>query len=188
MIHEDIQLYLDQAEEDMGKAIHHLTVEMAKIRAGKANTAVLDGFKVDYYGTPTPLNQVAGLSTSDARTMVIQPWEKSMLQPIEKAIIVANLGLTPSNDGTVIRIHVPPLTEERRRELVKRTRNEGETAKVAVRNIRRDANEAIKKLQKDGVPEDMVKEGETRVQQLTDKQIVRIDELLQVKEKEIMTV
>jgi len=118
MIHEDIQLYLDQAEEDMGKAIHHLTIEMAKIRAGKANTAVLDGIKVDYYGNPTPLNQVAGLSTSDARTMVIQPWEKSMLQPIEKAIIIANLGLTPSNDGSVIRIHVPPLTEERRRELV----------------------------------------------------------------------
>ena len=172
----------------MGKAIHHLTIEMAKIRAGKANTAVLDGIKVDYYGNSTPLNQVAGLSTSDARTMVIQPWEKSMLQPIEKAIIIANLGLTPSNDGTVIRIHVPPLTEERRRELVKRTRNEGETAKVAVRNIRRDAKEAIKKLQKEGVPEDMVKEGGTRVQQVTDKQIARIDELLVVKEKEIMTV
>ncbi|MBM3919068.1 MAG: ribosome recycling factor [Sphingomonadales bacterium] len=187
-MHEDIQLYLDQAEEDMSKVIHHLQIEMAKIRAGKANTAVLDGVKVDYYGNPMPLNQIAGLSTSDARTMVIQPWEKSMLQPIEKAIISANLGLTPSNDGTVIRIHVPPLTEERRRELVKRTRNEGETAKVAVRNIRREANEVIKKLQKDGVPEDMVKEGEMRVQKLTDKQIVCIDELLMVKEKDIMTV
>lgn len=187
-MNEEVQFYIDEANEGMDRAIQHLQIELAKIRAGKANVAMVDGVKVEYYGALTPLNQVASVNTSDARTIVIQPWEKSALAAIEKAIINANLGLTPSNDGTMIRINVPPLTEERRKELVKRTRGEGENAKVAVRNIRRDANESIKKLQKDGVPEDMVKDGEGLVQQLTDKMIAKVDELLSVKEKEIMTV
>jgi ribosome recycling factor len=187
-MNEEVQFYIDEAQEGMEKAIQHLQIELAKIRAGKANTAMLDGIKAEYYGALTPLNQIASVNTPDARTLVIQPWEKAALSAIEKAIINSNLGLNPSNDGTMIRINVPPLTEERRRELVKRTKGEGETAKVSVRNIRRDANESIKKLQKDGVPEDMVKDGEGRVQQLTDKFIARVDEVLAVKEKEIMTV
>jgi ribosome recycling factor len=187
-MNEEVQFYIEEAQEGMEKAIGHLQSELGKIRAGKASTAMLDGVRVDYYGAPTPLNQLASVNTSDARTLVITPWEKSALSAIERAIINANLGLNPSNDGTLIRINVPPLTEERRRELVKRTKAEGENAKVAVRNIRRDANEAIKKLQKDGVPEDMVKDGEGKVQQITDKMIAKVDELLVVKEKEIMTV
>lgn len=187
-MNEEVQFYIDEAQEGMDKAIHHLQVELAKIRAGKASTAMLDGIRAEYYGALTPLAQIASVNTPDARTLVIQPWEKSALSAIEKAIINSNLGLNPSNDGTMIRINVPPLTEERRRELVKRTKGEGETAKVSVRNIRRDANEAIKKLQKDGVPEDMVKDGEAKVQQITDKYIAKVDEVLAQKEKEIMTV
>lgn len=187
-MNEEVQFYIEEAQEGMDKAIGHLQSELGKIRAGKASTAMLDGVKVEYYGAPTPLHQLASVNTTDARTLVITPWEKSALSAIERAIINANLGLNPSNDGTLIRINVPPLTEERRRELVKRTKAEGENAKVAVRNIRRDANEAIKKLQKDGVPEDMVKDGEGKVQQITDKMITRVDELLAIKEKEIMTV
>lgn len=187
-MNEEVQFYIEEAQEGMEKAIGHLQSELGKIRAGKASTAMLDGVKVEYYGAPTPLNQLASVNTSDARTLVITPWEKSALSAIERAIINANLGLNPSNDGTLIRINVPPLTEERRRDLVKRTKAEGESAKVAIRNIRRDANEAIKKLQKDGVPEDMVKDGEGKVQQVTDKMIAKVDELLTVKEKEIMTV
>ncbi|MFN3528663.1 MAG: ribosome recycling factor [Bacteroidia bacterium] len=187
-MNEEIQFYIDEAQEGMEKALNHLQLELSKIRAGKANAAMLDGVKAEYYGAPTPLNQLASVNTTDARTIVVTPWEKSALSAIERAIINANLGLTPSNDGTLIRINVPPLTEERRRDLVKRTKAEGESAKVAVRNIRRDANEAIKKLQKEGVPEDMVKDGEGKVQQLTDKMITKVDELLVVKEKEIMTV
>jgi ribosome recycling factor len=185
---EEVQFYIDEAQEGMDKAIHHLQVELAKIRAGKASTAMLDGIRAEYYGALTPLSQIASVNTPDPRTLVIQPWEKSALNAIEKAIINSNLGLNPSNDGTMIRINVPPLTEERRRDLVKRTKGEGETAKVSVRNIRRDANEAIKKLQKDGVPEDMVKDGEAKVQQITDKFIAKVDEVLAQKEKEIMTV
>lgn len=187
-MNEEVQFYIDEAQEGMDKAIHHLQVELAKIRAGKASTAMLDGIRAEYYGALTPLSQIASVNTPDPRTLVIQPWEKSALNAIEKAIINSNLGLNPSNDGTMIRINVPPLTEERRRDLVKRTKGEGETAKVSVRNIRRDANEAIKKLQKDGVPEDMVKDGEAKVQQITDKFIAKVDEVLAQKEKEIMTV
>jgi ribosome recycling factor len=187
-MNEEVQFYIDEAQEGMEKALGHLQLELSKIRAGKASASMLDGVKAEYYGAPTPLNQLASVNTTDARTLVITPWEKSALSAIERAIINANLGLNPSNDGTLIRINVPPLTEERRRELVKRTKGEGENAKVAIRNIRRDANEAIKKLQKEGVPEDMVKDGETKVQQLTDKMIAKVDELLVVKEKEIMTV
>jgi ribosome recycling factor len=187
-MNEEVQFYIDEAQEGMDKAIHHLQVELAKIRAGKASTAMLEGIRAEYYGALTPLSQIASVNTPDPRTLVIQPWEKSALNAIEKAIINSNLGLNPSNDGTMIRINVPPLTEERRRDLVKRTKGEGETAKVSVRNIRRDANEAIKKLQKDGVPEDMVKDGEAKVQQITDKYIAKVDEVLAQKEKEIMTV
>jgi ribosome recycling factor len=187
-MNEEVQLYIDDAKESMEKAINHLQLELSKLRAGKASPAMVEGVKVDYYGAPTPLMQVANVSTSDARTISIQPWEKNMIGPIEKAIINANLGLTPSNDGIIIRINIPPLTEERRRELVKKTKGEGENGKVSIRNIRRDANESIKKLQKDGLPEDAAKDAEAKIQQLTDKFIARVDEVLAGKEKEIMTV
>ncbi len=187
-MNEEVQFYIDDAKESMEKAIHHLQVELSKLRAGKASPAMVDSVKVDYYGSPTPLSQVANVSTSDARTISIQPWEKNLIGAIEKAIINSNLGLNPSNDGMVIRINIPPLTEERRRDLVKKTKGEGESGKVSIRNIRRDANEAIKKLQKDGLPEDVAKDGEAKIQQLTDKFIARVDEVLAVKEKEIMTV
>jgi len=187
-MNEEVQFYIDEATESMDKAIHHLQVELSKLRAGKASPAMVDSVKVDYYGAPTPLSQVANVSTSDARTISIQPWEKNIIGAIEKAIINSNLGLNPSNDGVIIRINIPPLTEDRRRDLVKRTKGEGENAKISIRNIRRDANESIKKLQKDGLPEDMAKDGEAKIQQVTDKFISRVDEVLAVKEKEIMTV
>src|SRR6476646_10677029 len=151
---EEVLLTLELAEDSMKKAINHLEAELTKIRAGKANPQMLDGIVVDYYGSPTPLNQVANISVADVRTLTIQPWEKNMLQPIEKAIIGANIGVTPQNDGTIIRLFLPPLTEERRKELVKRVHGEGEHSRVAIRNIRRDSIEAIKKLQKDGLSED----------------------------------
>ena len=145
----------------MKKAINHLEAELIKIRAGKANPQMLDGIVVDYYGSPMPINQVANISVMDARTLSIQPWEKNMLQPIERAIIAANIGINPQNDGTIIRLFFPPLTEERRKELVKRCQAEGEHSKVAIRNIRRDAIEHIKKLQKNGLSEDAAKDAET---------------------------
>jgi ribosome recycling factor len=172
----------------MKRAIGHLEVEISKIRAGKATPQIVDGIYVDYYGNATPLNQVANVTVADARTLMIQPWEKNMLQPIEKAIMAANIGLNPQNDGTFIRLFLPPLTEERRKELVKRVFNEGEHAKVAIRNIRRDHLEAIKKLQKDGLSEDIAKDGEARLQVITDKHIVQVDQHCKDKEKEIMTV
>ena len=145
---EDVSITLELAEDSMKKAINHLEVELGKIRAGKANPQMLDGIVVDYYGTPTPINQVGNISVMDARTLTIQPWEKNMLQPIERAIINSNIGINPQNDGNIIRLFLPPLTEERRRELVKRSQGEGEHSKVAIRNIRRDAIENIKKAQK----------------------------------------
>lgn len=172
----------------MQKAITHLETSLVKIRAGKANPQMLDGIAVDYYGSSMPINQVANISVMDARTLSIQPWEKNMLQPIERAIIAANIGITPQNDGSLIRLFLPPLTEERRRELVKRCQGEGEHSKVAVRNIRRDAIEAIKKLQKNGMSEDAAKDAETEVQQITDKYIAVVDKHLSLKEKEIMAV
>jgi ribosome recycling factor len=176
------------AEDHMQKAITHLETELVKIRAGKANPQMLDGIVVDYYGSPMPINQVANISVMDARTLSIQPWEKNMLQPIEKAIIAANIGINPQSDGNLIRIFLPPLTEERRKELVKRCHGEGEHSKVAIRNIRRDAIEAIKKLQKNGLSEDASKDAETNVQQVTDKFIALVDKHLTSKEKEIMSV
>lgn len=172
----------------MQKAISHLEVELTKIRAGKANPQIVDGIMVDYYGAPTALNQVANVSVADARTLTIQPWEKNMLQPIERAIIAANIGLNPQNDGVIIRLFLPPLTEERRKELVKRVNGEGEHAKVAIRNIRRDAIEAIKKLQKDGLSEDTAKDAEADVQELTDKYIAGVDKHCVAKDKEIMAI
>jgi len=185
---DDLTLIMDDATESMDKAIKHLEVELTKIRAGKANPQILDGITVDYYGSSTPLNQVANVSVADARTLTIQPWEKNMIQPIERAIIAANIGINPQNDGQMIRLFLPPLTEERRKELVKRSAGEGEHAKVGIRNIRRDAIEAIKKLQKDGLSEDTAKDTEAEVQQLTDKYIVLVDKHLATKEKEIMAI
>jgi ribosome recycling factor len=185
---EDTPTIIVQADEQMKKAIGHLEAELIKIRAGKANPQMLDGIVVDYYGSPMPINQVANISALDARTLSIQPWEKNMLQPIERAIIAANIGMNPQNDGSLIRIFLPPLTEERRRELVKRCQGEGEHSKVAIRNIRRDAIEGIKKLQKNGLSEDAAKDAETEVQQVTDKYIAGVEKHLAAKEKEIMSV
>ncbi len=176
------------ARSHMDKAIDHCDNELQKIRAGKASPAMLDDIVVEYYGTPTPLNQVSSVNTPDARTIVVQPWEKSLLNQIEKAIKEANLGVNPQNDGVIIRINVPPLTEERRRELAKKARAEAETGKVAVRNIRKDANEKIRKLKTDGVSEDEMKAGEAEVQKLTDTYIIKVDHLSEAKEKDIMTV
>lgn len=172
----------------MHKAINHLETALIKIRAGKATPQMLDGIVVDYYGSPLPINQVANISVMDARTLSIQPWEKNMLQPIERAIIGANIGVTPQNDGSLIRIFLPPLTEERRKELVKKCQAEGEHSKVAIRNIRRDAIEGIKKLQKNGLSEDAAKDAEAEVQQVTDKFITTVDKHLASKEKEIMAI
>ncbi len=172
----------------MKKAINHLEAELIKIRAGKANPQMLDGIMVDYYGSPMPINQVANISVMDARTLSIQPWEKNMLQPIERAIIAANIGINPQNDGSFIRIFLPPLTEERRKELVKKCQGEGEHSKVAIRSIRRDAIEHIKKLEKNGLSEDAAKDAEDEVQQVTDKFTVVVEKHLAAKEKEIMSI
>ena len=179
---------IDDVSVQMNKAISHLELELGKIRAGKASPQIVDGIHVDYYGAPTALNQVANVSVTDARTITIQPWEKKMIGPIEKAILQSNIGLTPQNDGNTIRLFMPPLTEERRKELVKRVLAEGEHAKVAVRNIRRDCIEQVKKLQKDGLSEDAAKGGETRIQAVTDKFITLVDQHCKDKDKEIMTV
>jgi ribosome recycling factor len=185
---EDISHIISSADDHMKKAIDHLEVELAKIRAGKANPQILDGIVVDYYGSPMPINQVGNVSVMDARTLSIQPWEKNMLQPIERAITAANIGINPQNDGNTIRLFLPPLTEERRKELVKRCQNEGEHTRVAIRNIRRDAIEHIKKLQKNGLSEDIAKDAENDVQELTKKFISAVDKHLGSKEKEIMAV
>jgi len=176
------------ADEHMKKAIDHLETELIKIRAGKANPQMVDGITIDYYGSPMPLNQVSNVSVMDARTISIQPWEKNMLQPIEKAIMQANIGITPQNDGNTIRLFLPPLTEERRKELVKKCQAEGEHCRIAIRNIRRDAIEHIKKLQKNGLSEDATKDAEANVQATTDKYIAVVEKHLATKEKEIMVV
>jgi ribosome recycling factor len=185
---EDLEFILEETRDNMKKALDHLETELIKIRAGKANPQMLEGLTVDYYGSPTVLNQVSNVSVMDARTLTIQPWEKNMLQPIERAIINANLGVTPQNDGHIIRLFMPPLTEERRREFVKRAGGEGEQSRVAIRNMRRDAIEQIKKLQKDGLSEDEAKDAEKEIQDITDKHISLVEKHLQAKEKEIMSV
>lgn len=183
-----VESIISNTAQLMRKAIQHLELELSRVRAGKANPQILDGIVVDYYGNPTPIAQVANIATPDARTITLQPWEKNMLQPIERAIIASNIGLNPSNDGNIIRLFLPPLTEERRKELVKRVNGEGEQAKVAIRSIRRDGIESIKKMQKDGLSEDAAKDGEADIQAITDKEIIAIDGVCKDKEKEIMTV
>lgn len=185
---EEISKIISDTEMFMQKALNHLEAELVKIRAGKANPNMLDGIMADYYGNPTAINQIANISALDARTISVQPWEKNMLAPIERAITMANIGINPQNDGNIIRLFLPPLTEERRKELVKRCNAEGEHAKVSMRNIRRDTIESVKKLQKDGLSEDLCKDAEKEAQDLTDKYIVLIEKHLEAKEKEIMVV
>ncbi|OJV22255.1 MAG: ribosome recycling factor [Bacteroidetes bacterium 41-46] len=179
---------IEAAREKMQKALLHLEEELKTYRAGKANPAVFNNVMVDYYGSPTPVPQVASITTPDAKTMLIQPWDKKMIPMIEKAIMVANIGFTPSNNGEHVRINVPPLTEERRKDLVKRVKVEGENAKISVRNARRDGVELLKKYQKEGLPEDVAKDGEATIQKETDSFNKKIDEILAIKEKEILTV
>ena len=187
-MNEFIKMELDDAKSSKEKALAHTDIEFTKIRAGKATPGMLDGIMVDYYGAPTPLTQVANVNTPDARTIVVQPWEKNMITPIEKAIMEANIGLNPQNDGILIRLNVPPLTEERRRELVKKVKEEAEAGRITVRNIRKNTNESIKKLKNDGASEDEIKVGEVEVQKLTDTFIIKVDHLAELKEKDVMTV
>lgn len=185
---DQIDKIVETSEESMQKAISHLEVELAKIRAGKATPQMVDGIMVDYYGSLVPINQVGNITAMDARTINIQPWEKNMLQPIERAIIAANIGINPQSDGVNIRLFLPPLTEERRKELVKKSMAEGENSKVGVRSGRREAIEIIKKLQKEGLSEDAAKDAEASVQLLTDKYIALVEKHLLAKEKEIMSI
>jgi ribosome recycling factor len=185
---EELELYLDTAKEMMEKAIIHTKQELAKIRAGKAMPSMLDVVKVDYYGSLTPLNQIAAVNSPDARTLFVKPWEKSMTSAIEKAIMNSDLGLNPQNDGEQIIINIPQLTEERRRDLVKQSKAVTEDGKISIRSARKDTNDELKKLQKDGLSEDLVKSGEDRVQDLTNAYNKKLDDLLIQKEQEIMTV
>ena len=184
----DTSTILNDASARMQKAVDALEEKLLNIRAGKASINVLNGITVDYFGSQVPVSGAASVTVPDARTILIQPWDSKMLRPIEKAIIDSNIGLTPSNNGEQIRLTIPPLTEERRKELVKQVRSEGETARISVRNARRDALESFKKAQKEGMPEDEAKDGENRVQKLLDKFTKLLDEALARKEKEIMTV
>lgn len=187
-MNEEVTLIYDMTKERMDKAIEHLDNELLRIRAGKANIHILDGVMVDYYGTPTPLNQASNISTPDAKTIMIQPWEKSMIDPIEKAIMTSNVGITPVNNGEVIRLVIPQLTEERRRDLVKQVKNEGENARVSIRNSRRDANDEYKQMQKDGLSEDEAKSAEENIQKLTDDYTEKVDSMIEAKEQDIMTI
>lgn len=184
----DLKQIEQKAESKMQSALEFLDESLAHIRAGKANPRILDGIKLDYYGTLTPLSGVASINTPDARTIIVQPWEKPMLKDIERAILNSDVGITPDNNGEVIRLSIPPLTEERRKTLVKQAKQEAEEAKVSVRNARRDAIDTIKKSVKDGVAEDVAKDAENDMQKLHDKYIKKIDEVFANKEKEILTV
>lgn len=185
---EEIDFYLDAAKETMDGAIKHLNIELTKIRAGKASPSMIEGVQVEYYGMMSPVQNVSSVTTPDARTIAIKPFEKKMIGEIERAIRNANLGFNPSNDGDMIRINIPPLNEERRRELLKKVKQEIETAKVNVRNVRQDANNSIKKLKNDGVSEDDIKKGEERVQKITDSYITKIDQIFAAKETDVMSV
>ena len=187
-MNEEVLLIYEMAKERMENAIEHLDNELSRIRAGKANVHILDGIMVDYYGTPTPLNQVSNISTPDAKTIMIQPWEKSMIDPIDKALMNSNVGITPANNGEVIRLGIPQLTEERRRDLVKQVKNEGENARVSVRNSRRDANDEYKRMQKDGLSEDETKDAEAEIQKLTDEFTAKVEKVIEGKEEDIMTI
>ncbi len=183
---EEIELYIEDAREQMTKALGHVGHELTKIRAGKANPSMLDGIQVPYYGATSPLNQVSSITSPDARTLFIKPWEKSLIQEIERAIMAANLGLTPQNDGQQVIINIPMLTEERRKQLVKQVHQECELGKVSIRSVRKETNEALKKIK--GAPEDDLKNSEESVQKLTDEFIGKIEVLMKRKEGEIMTV
>jgi ribosome recycling factor len=183
---EELDMVLEMAQENMQKSVTHLEQELVKIRAGRANPNMLDGVRVEYYGSVTPLNQLSNINAPDARTLTIQPWDKSMIPDIEKAIMNANLGLNPQNNGEAVILNIPALTEERRKDLVKRTRAEAEEARISIRNARKEANDEIKKL--DGLSEDEVKDAEDRVQGLTNKHIQKVDEVLEHKEADIMKV
>jgi ribosome recycling factor len=185
---DEVKMALDEANAAMQKTIDHLEMELTKVRAGKASPAMLDGVKLDYYGSPTLLKNIANVNTPDARTITVQPWEKHMLDAISKAIMEANLGLNPQNNGDLIIISVPMLTEERRKDLTKRSHAEGEHAKVGIRNARKEAIDFIKQAQKDGLPEDESKAGEAKVQELTDKFNKKVDEVVAIKDKDIMTI
>lgn len=185
---EDINLTMTEAKAQMDKALEHLNHELAKLRTGKASTGLVQDLLVDYYGSPTPIPQIANIQVSDARTIVIQPWERNMLGPIERVIINSNIGITPANDGEIIRLSIPPLTEERRKDLVKKAKHAGEESKVGVRNARHKALEHIKKAVKEGLPEDLGKRTENDLQELVNKYVKHVDEIVTTKEKEIMTV
>jgi ribosome recycling factor len=185
---EEIQFYLSEAEESMQKAVQHTGNELSKIRAGKASPAMVEHLRVDYYGNPTPISQVANIAAPDARTLLIKPWEKNMLGEINKAIKNSDLGLNPQQEADAVRLSIPALTEERRRDLVKQVKGETESGKISIRNIRKDVNDTLRKLQKEGTAEDAVRDAEGKVQKLTDNYIVKIDELLAKKEAEIMTI
>jgi len=184
----EVEKVIKEAKSKMKKAVEHLADELARVRAGKANPRILDGVMVDYYGVQTPLYQVANIGTPDAKTITIQPWDKNVIDKVEKAIMDSNLGLNPSNHGDMLRINIPPLTEERRKELVKQVHGEGENAKVSIRNARRDAKENLKKLKNEGTSEDETDRAEEEVQKLTDEYGKKVDEVMKQKEEEIMTV
>lgn len=187
-MNEEVQLVFEMTQEKMEKALEHLETELNRIRAGKANIHILDGIMVEYYGNLTPLNQVSNVSTPDAKTIAIQPWEKSIIDKIEKAILQANIGITPMNNGELIRLGIPPLTEQRRIELVKQVKNEGENARVSIRNSRREANEEYKQMQKDGLSEDDVKRAEANIQEITNEFSEKVEKIIEAKEEDIMTI
>ena len=187
-MNEEIEIILEETEERMLNAISHLETELSKLRAGKATPMLLDGITVDYYGVTTPLSQVSNINTPDAKSIVVQPWEKNMLGIIEKAILAANVGLTPMNNGEIIRINVPPLTEERRMQLVKKVKAEGENAKISVRNSRKWANDELKRLLREGLEEDLEKDASITVQGYTDQNVKKVDEVVEIKEKDLLTV
>jgi len=185
---EELQMIYDEFKSSNNRSISHLDAELTKIRAGKATPSMLSSVMVDYYGSPTPIQQVANITTMDARTITVQAWEKTMLNEIAKGIINSNLGFAPQNNGEILIISVPPLTEERRRDLVKRAKTEAENAKVAVRNNRKDALDMVKDLKTEGLSEDMTKDAETEIQNITNGFVKKVDDLLELKEKDIMTI
>lgn len=185
---EELEMMFDEAKTSMNKAIEHLQFELVKVRAGKASPSMLSGVMVEAYGMQMPINQVASISVSDARTITVQPFDKSTISSIEKGILQANIGLNPQNDGEYIRLNIPPLTEERRRDLVKQTKAEGEEAKISIRSARKDAMDYVKTLQKDGLSEDLAKKAEDDIQKLTNEFNAKVEKVLEVKEAEIMAV
>ena len=185
---EEIDLILEDTKERMEKSIQFLISELKKIRAGKATPSMLDSVMVDYYGSPTPILQVASITTPDSRTLFVKPWEKTIIQDIEKAIVSSDLGLNPQNDGENVIINIPPLTEERRLILVKQIKGEGEKGKISIRSVRKESNEMIKKLSNEGISEDSIKDGENEIQKITDSKINKIDEIIRSKETQITTI